>query len=107
MRRFGILGDMQHERRHSERSEVATDVYLDVDGTRLRGRALNLSPRGVFIAGVQPQLEAGRVVDLVFPVPVQGMIRLHRKRAVVAHASPRGIGMRMEPAPRPLHVAAR
>ncbi len=98
---------MQHERRHTGRSEVATDVYIDVDGIRHRGRAINLSPSGVFIAGVQPDLDAGRVVDLVFPVPVQGLIRLHRKRAVVAHTSARGIGMRMEPALRSWPAARR
>lgn len=98
---------MQHERRHTQRNEVATDVYIDVDGIRHRGRALNLSARGVFIAGVQPGLDTGRVVELVFPVPVQGLIRLHRKRAVVAHASLRGIGMRMEPAVRQSLAALR
>lgn len=98
---------MHHERRSAERNQVATDVYIEIDGARRRGRALNLSPRGVFIEGVYPGLEAGRIVDLVFPIPVQGLIRLHRKRAVVAHASLRGIGMRMEPALRPSLAARR
>lgn len=98
---------MQHERRNSERNQVATDVYIEIDGARRRGRALNLSSRGVFIEGTHPGLEAGRIVDLVFPVPVQGLIRLHRKRAIVAHASVRGIGMRMEPALRPSLAARR
>lgn len=88
---------MQPERRHGQRQPVATDVYIEVDGLRARGRARNLSPRGVFIEGEYPGLAAGRIVELVFPVPVQGLIRLHRKRAVVAHASTEGIGMRMGP----------
>ncbi len=86
---------MQYERRHAERSPVATHVYIDVGGTRRRVRAVNLSPRGVFIAGMHPELETGTLVNLVFRVPVDGLIRLHRKRAVVTHASVRGVGLRM------------
>jgi hypothetical protein len=83
------------ERRRTTRQRVATDVYIDVDGERLRGRALDMSACGVLVAGLQAGLEAGRTVSLVFPVPVQGLIKLHRKRAVVAHVSKRGVGLRM------------
>lgn len=90
-----MLGLMHYERRHAERRPVATHVHIDVGGTRKRARAINLSSRGVFIAGQHPELAAGTLVELVFHVPVQGLIRLHRKRAVVTHASVRGVGLRM------------
>lgn len=86
---------MHCERRRSARRRVSTDVYIDVDGQRFRGRALDLSAGGVFVAGAQAILEAGRAVSLVFPLPVQGLIKLHRKRAVVAHVSKHGIGLQM------------
>ena len=86
---------LHHERRCSPRQKVATDVYIDMDGQRLRGRAVDLSARGVLVAGQHPGLAAGRVVSLVFPIPVQGLIKLHRKRAVVAHVSQHGVGLRM------------
>jgi hypothetical protein len=86
---------MHCDRRRMPRQRVATDVYIDVDGQRIRGRALDLSARGVLVAAPQPGLEAGRTVSLVFPIPVQGLIKLHRKRAVVAHVSKHGIGLRM------------
>ncbi|NGP53661.1 PilZ domain-containing protein [Thioalkalivibrio sp. XN8] len=86
---------MLYERRHAQRRPVATNVHIDVGGIRKQARALNLSARGVFIAGQHPELATGTLVELVFHVPVQGLIRLHRKRAVVTHATARGVGMRM------------
>lgn len=90
-----MLDLMLYERRHVERRPVATDVHIAVAGIRKRARALNLSSRGVFIAGLHPELERGTLVELVFHVPVEGLIRLHRKRAVVTHASAQGVGLRM------------
>lgn len=92
-----MLGRMQYERRQAERRPVATDVHINVAGARKRARAVNLTSRGVFIAGWHPDLETGTRVELVFHVPLDGMIRLHRKRAVVTHNSVRGVGMRMAP----------
>lgn len=85
------------ERRLLQRNAVSTDVYVSGRGQRPRRfRASNLSALGVFLEGAETGLETGQVVHLVFPVPVQGVIRLHRKKAVVAHVSSRGAGLMMQ-----------
>jgi len=86
------------DRRGAQRSRVANAVYVDLPGSRRRLRACNLSRRGVFIEGWDPELEIGRIVSLVFPVTVQGVIKVHRKQAVVVHVSDLGAGLHMAPA---------
>jgi hypothetical protein len=71
------------ERRLLERNKVATSVYLSVPGGRLhRCRARNLSAMGV--------------VNLVFAVNLGDTVRLHRRKAVVAHVTERGAGLMMQ-----------
>ncbi|MCC5861699.1 MAG: hypothetical protein JJT93_07290 [Gammaproteobacteria bacterium] len=85
------------ERRLLQRNAVATHVYLSGRTQRPRRfKASNLSALGVFIEGADTGLETGQVVNLVFPVPVAGIVRLHRKKAVVAHVSARGAGLMMQ-----------
>ncbi|TVS08754.1 MAG: hypothetical protein EA417_22025 [Gammaproteobacteria bacterium] len=85
------------DRRRSGRNRVATDVFLIVDGERRLHRASNLSARGVFIEGAGIDLLPGHHIELVFPLPVGGIIKLHRKRGIVAHVSAAGTGLRLEP----------
>jgi PilZ domain len=85
------------ERRLLERNKVATTVYLSVPGDRLRRcRARNLSAMGVFLEIKSLGLPAGTVVNLVFAVNLGDTIRLHRRKAVVAHISERGAGLMMQ-----------
>jgi hypothetical protein len=85
------------ERRLLQRNTVATAVYLAARGQPLRRfRASNLSALGVFVEAGDTGLHVGQVVSLIFPVPVEGIIRLHRKKAVVAHVSSRGAGLMMQ-----------
>jgi hypothetical protein len=80
------------ERRLLERNKVATTVYLSVPGGRYhRCRAKNLSAMGVFLEIKALGLPAGTVVNLVFAVNLGETIRLHRRKAVLAHVSERGI----------------
>jgi hypothetical protein len=85
------------ERRLLERNKVATTVYLSVPGGKLhRCRAKNLSAMGVFLEIKSLGLPAGTVVNLVFAVNLGDTIRLHRRKAVLAHVSDRGAGLMMQ-----------
>jgi hypothetical protein len=85
------------ERRLLPRSRVSTTVYLSVPGGRLhRCRARNLSAMGVFLEIDSLRLPAGTVVNLVFAVNLGDTVRLHRRKAVVAHISERGAGLMMQ-----------
>jgi hypothetical protein len=85
------------ERRLLERNKVSTTVYLAVPGGRLhRSRARNLSAMGVFLEVEALGLPAGTVVNLVFAVNLGDTVRLHRRKAVVAHVSDGGAGLMMQ-----------
>jgi hypothetical protein len=85
------------ERRLLARSRVSTTVYLSVPGGRLqRCRARNLSAMGVFLEMKSLGLPAGTVVSLVFAVRIGDVVRLHRRKAVVAHISDCGAGLMMQ-----------
>lgn len=85
------------ERRLLERNRVSTTVYLSVPGGKHhRCRAKNLSAMGVFLEIHSLGLPAGTVVNLVFAVSLGDTVRLHRRKAVVAHVSERGAGLMMQ-----------
>jgi hypothetical protein len=85
------------ERRLLERSKVSTTVYLSVAGAKpKRCYAKNLSAMGVFLEIKALALPAGTVVNLVFAVDLGETVRLHRRKAVVAHVSDRGAGLMMQ-----------
>jgi len=85
------------ERRLLERNKVSTTVYLSVPGGNvLRCRARNLSAMGVFLETRALGLPAGTVVSLVFAVDLGKTVRLHRRKAIVAHVSERGAGLMMQ-----------
>jgi PilZ domain len=95
------------ERRLLERSKVSTTVYLSVPGGRLqRCRAKNLSAMGVFLEIRSLGLPAGTVVNLVFAVSVRGIVRLHRRKAVVAHVTRSGAGLMMQGRGRSVRTAS-
>jgi hypothetical protein len=85
------------ERRLLERSKVSTTVYLSVPGGQPRRcNAKNLSAMGVFLEIESLSLPAGTVVNLVFAVDLGDTVRLHRRRAVIAHVTERGAGLMMQ-----------
>jgi hypothetical protein len=51
---------------------------------------------GVFLEIKALGLPAGTVVNLVFAVNLGDTVRLHRRKAVVAHVSARGAGLMMQ-----------
>ncbi len=97
----------QHNNRPSEadrrllpRNPVSTVVYVGGRGRPpIRANARNLSSLGVFLEpeeGESLDLREGRVVTLTFTVELGNLVRLHRKKAVVAHVSERGAGLMMQ-----------
>jgi hypothetical protein len=85
------------DRRLLERNKVSTTVYLSVPGGRFfRCRARNLSAMGVFLEIKALGLPAGTVVNLVFAVNLGQVVRLHRRRAVLAHVTDNGAGLMMQ-----------
>ena len=85
------------ERRLLDRSKVSITVYLAVPGAdSIRCRATNLSAMGVFLQINALGLPAGTIVSLVFAVDLGDTVRLHRRKAVVAHVAERGAGMIMQ-----------
>ena len=85
------------ERRILERNKVSTTVYLSVPGGRLqRCQARNLSAMGVYLDIGSLGHPAGTVVNLVFAVSLNDTVRLHRRKAVVAHISDNGAGLMMQ-----------
>jgi hypothetical protein len=85
------------ERRLLERNKVSTTVYLSVPGGRpYRCQAKNLSAMGVFLEINALGLPAGTVVNLVFAVNLGDTVRLHRRKAVVAHITEKGAGLMMQ-----------
>jgi hypothetical protein len=82
------------ERRILPRNRVSTTVYLSVrNGHQYRCKANNLSAMGVFLEIKSLGLPAGSVVNLIFAVSLGKIVRLHRKKAVVAHVSDGGAGL--------------
>ncbi len=51
---------------------------------------------GVFLEIESLGLPAGTVVNLVFAVSLNDTVRLHRRKAVVAHISDDGAGLMMQ-----------
>ena len=85
------------ERRLLERNKVSTTVYISVPGGRYRRcRARNLSAMGVYLELDSLDLPPGSVANLVFAVSIGDMIRLHRRKAVVAHTHEQGAGLMMQ-----------
>ncbi len=85
------------ERRLLERNRVSTTVYLSVPGGKVRRcRARDLSATGVFLELESLGIPAGSVVDLVFAVSLNDTVRLHRRKAIIAHVCDEGAGLMMQ-----------
>jgi hypothetical protein len=85
------------ERRLVERNKVSTTVYLTAPESRsIRCRATNLSTMGVYLQRNALALPAGTIVGLVFAVDLGDTVRLHRRKAVIAHVDKGGVGLIMQ-----------
>ena len=85
------------ERRLNTRHRARTTVYVTAAGRAGKlCKARNLSANGAFLETSDLRLARGTVVELVFAINLGAVTKLHRRRAVVAHVSHEGTGLRME-----------
>ncbi len=85
------------ERRLNTRQKAVTRVYLRIPGGKLRRcKTANLSPAGVFVEADTLDVPRGQLVDLIFVLGLQPVIKIKRRKAIVAHVSGRGAGMTID-----------
>ena len=85
------------ERRLHTRHRAKTTVYISLPGKGGRlCRAHNLSANRVFIETENLGLRKGTFVELAFAINLGKVTRIHRRKAVVAHVSGGGTGLRMD-----------
>lgn len=79
------------------RHPARTKVYVAVPGQPVRRcKASNVSSSGVFLEGGDFKLPRGTEVELIFAVDLGSLTRIHRRRAVIAHITPTGAGLKMK-----------
>jgi hypothetical protein len=87
----------QIDRRLHTRHRARTSVYVYVPGGRGRlCRARDLSATGVFLETRDLGLAVGAPIELAFAIDLGNVTKIHRRRAVVAHVSNGGTGLRMD-----------
>lgn len=85
------------ERRLHSRHRARATVYLVAPGRRgILCKAHNLSANGVFVETRNLGLVKGSIVELAFAINLGQVTKIHRRKAVVAHVSRGGTGLRME-----------
>jgi hypothetical protein len=83
------------ERRLHSRHRARATVYIVVPGRRgTLCKAHNLSANGVFVE--TRNLAKGSIVELAFAINLGAITKIHRRKAVVAHVSRGGTGLKME-----------
>ena len=85
------------ERRLHTRHRARTTVYVIMSGRKSRiCKAKNLSANGVFVETRNLGLVKGSIVELAFAINLGTITKIHRRKAVVAHVSRGGTGLKME-----------
>lgn len=86
------------DRRTGARQRAIAKVYLSHPGLRIqRCKTSNLSFNGVFVETPEAaRITRGKQVDLIFAIDLGDVIKLHRRKAIVAHVSQHGAGMTIE-----------
>jgi hypothetical protein len=93
-KKTGIRG---MERRLHSRHRARATVYLMVPGRRgTLCKAHNLSANGVFVETRNLGLTKGSIVELAFAINLGAITKIHRRKAIVAHVSRGGTGLKME-----------
>src|SRR5688572_14887131 len=94
-KKSGDSGDM--ERRLHSRHRARATVYVVVPGRRgSLCKAHNLSANGVFVETRNLGLAKGSIVELAFAINLGPITKIHRRKAIVAHVSRGGTGLKME-----------
>lgn len=90
-------GAQEMERRLHSRHRARATVYLVAPGRRgSLCRAHNLSANGVFVETRNLGLAKGSLVELAFAINLGAVTKIHRRKAIVAHVSGGGTGLKME-----------
>ncbi len=86
------------DRRIGTRQKAIAKVYLSHPGIGVqRCKTSNLSFNGVFVETPNAKhIARGKQVDLIFAIDLGNVIKLHRRKAKVAHVSQHGAGMTIE-----------
>jgi hypothetical protein len=85
------------ERRLHSRHRAKATVYVVVPGRRgALCKAHNLSANGVFVETRNLGLAKGSIVELAFAINLGAITKIHRRKAIVAHVSRGGTGLKME-----------
>src|SRR5688572_15416761 len=93
----GKLRGWGMERRLHSRHRARATVYVVVAGRRgSLCKAHNLSANGVFVETRNLGLAKGSIVELAFAINLGAITKIHRRKAIVAHVSRGGTGLKME-----------
>jgi hypothetical protein len=85
------------ERRLHSRHRARATVYIVAPGRRgSLCKAHNLSANGVFVETRNLGLAKGSIVELAFAINLGAITKIHRRKAIVAHVSRGGTGLKME-----------
>jgi hypothetical protein len=92
-----VRGSGEMERRLHSRHRARATVYVVVPGRRgALCKAHNLSANGVFVETRNLGLAKGSIVELAFAINLGAITKIHRRKAIVAHVSRGGTGLKME-----------
>ena len=82
------------ERRYSQRKPATVHVYVAFPGRDTRRfKTMNLSAHGILIKTGKRQARPGAIASLIFVIRHDNIIRLHRRKATVAHVTNTSTGM--------------
>ena len=82
------------ERRYSQRKPAMVHVYVEFPGREAkRYKTMNLSAHGILIKTGKRQARPGAIASLIFVIRQGNLVRLHRRKATVAHVTNTSTGM--------------
>ncbi len=82
------------ERRYSQRKPAMVHVYVAFPGKETRRyKTMNLSAHGILIKTGKRQARPGAIASLIFVIRQGNIVRLHRRKATVAHVTNTSTGM--------------
>jgi len=82
------------ERRYSQRKPATVQVYVAFPGkSPRRYKTMNLSAHGILVKTGKRQARPGAIASLIFVIKQDNVVRLHRRKATVAHVTNTSTGM--------------
>ncbi|HEC28708.1 MAG TPA: PilZ domain-containing protein [Gammaproteobacteria bacterium] len=82
------------ERRYSSRKPATVHVYVAFPGSGAKKyKTMNLSAHGILVKTGKRQARPGAIASLIFVIRHGNVVRLHRRKATVAHVTNTSTGM--------------